>query len=61
MKYFVFIKNRFNQVACVGEAEKSPDNLIALDLDVPLPAKTKIILTPQEQSGRVIPLLRRIK
>ena len=49
MKYYVFILNRFNQVACVGEAEDFPDGQIALDLDVTLPEKTKIILTPQQQ------------
>lgn len=31
MKYFVFIKNRFNQVACVGEAEKFKNGIISLD------------------------------
>lgn len=61
MKYFVFIKNRFNQVACVGEAEEFQDGIISLDLDTPLPEKTKIILTPQEQTARVIPMLRRVK
>ena len=47
MKYYVFIKP-FNQVACVGEAEEFQDGQIAIDLDTPLPEKTKIILTPQE-------------
>ena len=46
-------KNRFNQVACVGEAEEFQDGQIALDLDVTLPEKTKIILTPQQQNSRL--------
>ena len=61
MKYYVFIKNRFNQVACVGEAEEFQDGQIALDLDVTLPEKTKIILTPQQQKLAPVVELRRVK
>ena len=61
MKYYVFIKNRFNQVACVGEAEEFKNGIISLDLDVTLPEKTKIILTPQERKLAPVIELRRVK
>lgn len=55
IEYRVFIKNRFNELTCIGKATEFPNGCFFLQFDV-VPKNGEVMLSPVQPKCEVVPL-----